>query len=281
MLYKEEEIVVDYATCGLEAPKNAAKLRSYIIKRNDNHEYLWQKRPAVIICPGGGYNMVADYVEGEPIALQFMAAGMNAFVLDYSVSPMRFPGALMELSAAVALVRKNAPEYDIDPNKIAVCGFSAGGHLAASLGVYWNEGFIQRVLQYDNNENKPNALILGYPVISNKENVGHLGSMQTLLGKYPDEKEIAMFALEDNVNDLVPPTFLWHTSDDDGVDVQNSLLFATALKQHEIPFELHIYPKGDHGLGLANDVTASYLGQIKPSCQNWIDMAIRFVKENS
>lgn len=279
MIYKEENVNIDYEGYGLEKPKKKATLRSYITARTDGYSYLYQKRPAIIICPGGGYAGVADYVEGEPIALQFMASGMNAFVLDYSTAPVRFPAALLELSKSVAHVRKNASEYNIDPDKIIVCGFSAGGHLAASLGVYWKQPFIQRFLGFDNNENQPNGMILGYPVLSNKNGIAHLGSMQNLLGKYPDEKEIAMFGLEDNITDLVPPAFLWHTSDDMAVDVQNSMLFATALRQHDIKFELHIYPTGDHGLGLANDVTASHLGQIKPACQNWIDMAVRFVKD--
>lgn len=278
MIYKEENINVDYEGYGLETPKQKAVLRSYIINTTD-HTYLNTKRPAVIICPGGGYGMVADYVEGEPIALKFIASGMHAFVLEYSTEPVRFPGALLELSKAVAVVRANAEKYNINPNKIIVCGFSAGGHLAASLGVYWKEGFIQRFLGYDNNENRPNGLILGYPVISSHEGVVHRGSMLNLLGKYPDEKEISLFSLENNVTELVPPTFLWHTSNDDAVDVQNSLLFATALRQHEVAFEMHIYPSGDHGLGLANKVTASYFGQIVPACQNWIDMAIRFVDD--
>ncbi len=114
-------------------------------------------------------------------------------------------------------------------------------------------------------------------MITNKDGIAHLGSMQNLLGKYPDAKELELFSLENNVTDLAPPTFLWHTSDDPVVPSDNSLLFATALRQHDIPFELHIYPHGDHGLGLANESTASYLGQINPACQNWIDMATRFI----
>ncbi|MFZ2537895.1 MAG: alpha/beta hydrolase [Oscillospiraceae bacterium] len=278
MLYKEEVINIDYEGYDLEAPVKQAVLRSYIINTT-NHAYLSGKRPAVIICPGGSYTTVADFVEGEPIALKFIASGIHAFVLEYSTQPLRFPGALLELSKAVATVRANAANYNINPNKIIVCGFSAGGHLAASLGIYWKEAFIQRYLGYDNNENEPNGLILGYPVISSKEGVAHLGSMRNLLGKYPDEKEIELFSLENNVTDLVPPTFLWHTSSDTSVDVQNSLLFATALSQHDVAFEMHIYPTGDHGLGLASKVTASHLGQIVPICQNWIDMAIRFVDD--
>lgn len=275
MIYKRDNINIDYDGYGLQAPTQKAMLTSYLLEPSQE-VYLNRKRPAVIICPGGGYETIA-YAEGEPIALKFNASGCHAFVLHYSGTPVRFPGALLELSKAVATVRSNASKYNIDENRIVVCGFSAGGHLAASLGVYWKEGFIQRFLGFDNDENKPNGLVLGYPVISNKEGVAHLGSMQNLLGKYPDEKELALFSLEDNVTDLVPPTFLWHTADDPVVPSDNSLLFAYALRKHEVPYELHIYPHGDHGLGLATEATAGYLGQINPACQNWIDMATRFV----
>ncbi|WMJ21936.1 alpha/beta hydrolase [Paludicola sp. MB14-C6] len=275
MIYKEENINIDYEGYGLEAPPQKATIQSYIVDSTDQ-TYLNRKRPAVIICVGGGYEKVVSE-KAEPIALQFCASGFHAFVLNYSVTPVRFPGALLELSKAVATIRASASKYNIHEDKIVICGFSAGGHLAASLGVYWKQGFIQRYLGYDNDENQPNALILGYPVISNKEGIAHLRSMQNLLGKYPDQKELELFSLEDNVNDLVPPTFLWHTSDDPIVPVDNSLLFASALRKHEIPFELHVYPSGDHGLGLANELTASFLGQINPACQNWIDMAIRFI----
>lgn len=277
MIYKQDDIIIDYEIYGLENPIQLPYITSYILD-NSSETYLNRKRPAVIICPGGGYGFVSER-EGEPVALRFNANGFHAFVLNYSVAPMRFPASLLELSKAVAMVRSAADKYNIDAEKIIVCGFSAGGHLAAALGIYWREGFIQRFLGHDNDENRPNGLILGYPVISNKDGVAHLGSIQNLLGKYPDEKELSLFSLEDNVNELVPPTFLWHTYDDNGVHVKNSFLFANALLEKDIPLEFHVYPNGDHGLSLANEMTASYLGQIVPACQNWIDMAIRFINE--
>lgn len=275
MIYKEDNINIDYDSYGLETPLVKAKITSYILEKSQE-SYLNRKRPAVIICPGGRYESI-NYSEGEPIALRFNASGFHAFVLHYSGKPVRFPGSLLELSKAVATVRLNASKYNIDENRIIICGFSAGGHLAASLGVYWKEPYIQRFLGYDNDENKPNGLILGYPVISNKDGIAHLPSMQNLLGNYPDSKELELFSLENFVSDLVPPTFLWHTSDDPVVSSENSLLFSLALKKYDIPFELHIYPHGEHGLGLANESTATYLGQINPICQNWIDMATKFI----
>lgn len=273
MIAKQDNIILDYTSYGLDTPEEPPVIKSYIIDCQDN-----KKRPAIIICPGGGYSHLATH-EGEPVALKFNAAGFHAFVLEYSVAPILFPAALLELSKAVAMVRAASEKYCIDENRIAVCGFSAGGHLAASLGVYWHEGFIQRYLGFDNNENEPNALILCYPVISNKDGLIHLGSMQNLLGNSPDEKEIAMFSLEDNVNELVPPTFLWHTYDDDVVSAGNSLAFATALKNYDIPTELHIFPHGEHGLGLCTTRASSFLGEIISPCEKWSDMAISFINQ--
>lgn len=278
MIYKEDNINIDYDGYGLASPVKKATVTSYIIDQK-NDCYLGRLRPAVIICPGGAYSGRA-YHEGEPIALTFNSVGFHAFVLNYSVAPMRFPGSLLELSKVIATVRACSQKYNIDPNKIIVCGFSAGGHLAASVGVYWKEAFIQRFLGYDNNENKPNGLILCYPVISNKHGVANIGSIQNLLGKYPDEKELALFSLEDNVTDLVPPTFIWHCNDDVVVPPENSLFFTAALRTHNVPVELHLFPNGGHGIGLANEVTAAFPGQIVPACQNWIDMAIRFIEKS-
>lgn len=275
MLVKQDNIIIDYDNCGIESPATTPTITSYILE-NDGI-YRDTRRPAVIICPGGGYTHLASH-EGEPTALQFNAAGFHAFVLHYSLYPTRFPAALMELSMAVAMVRGGAEKYNIDPNRIIVCGFSAGGHLVASLGSYWHEGFVQRALGFDNNENQPNGMILCYPVITNKQGLAHLGSIQALFGKYPDEKEIAMFAVEDNVNEFTPPAFIWHTYEDSCVPLENSMLYASALRKKEIPFELHIYQHGDHGIGLANEVTSQFPRQIVLECQNWIDMAIQFIK---
>ena len=183
----------------------------------------------------------------------------------------------MELSLAVAYVRSHAQEWNIDPNRIAVCGFSAGGHLAASLGVFWKEAFVQRFLGLDRDENQPNALILSYPVISGRPDLVHAGSRRNLLGDYPDPEQLALFSLEDHVSDSTPPTFLWHTASDSGVPAGNSLVFAQALAQREISYELHIYPRGEHGLSLANDISAAFLGMIVPECQQWVRDAARFV----
>lgn len=269
-------IELDYAGYGLEPPAVSAELHCYRLNRPES-EFLFSKRPAVIICPGGAYENRSSR-EGEPVALACNGVGFHAFVLQYSVRPMRFPGALLELSRAVAWVREHAGEFGIDERRIAVAGFSSGGHLAASLGVFWKEGFLQRFLDFDSEENRPNALWLSYPVISGREGLVHAGSRLNLLGKYPDERELALFSLEDQVSELTPPTFLWHTAEDTAVPAGNSLAFAQALAAHEIPYELHIYPHGPHGLGLANRLTAQFAGQIDAECQGWFPLAARFLE---
>lgn len=274
------EIELNYEEAEIAPPLKPALLSGNLISDSGEWDVMNNKsRPCMLVCPGGGYSTVAWH-EGEPIALSFSANGFQTFVLTYSVSPMKFPGALLELAQAVAHIRLHAKEYRIDPNRIYVCGFSAGGHLAASLGVYWNEAFITRFLGnggYYNGETKPNGLLLGYPVISSDAEFGHIGSVRALFDtQAPTNEELLSFSLEKQVSALTPPTFLWHTADDDSVDVQNSLAFASALHQAEIPFELHIYPKGPHGISLASEVTALHLGMVVPACQSWITMAIRF-----
>ena len=282
MIITTDNINIDYESYGLTPPNNKPYLKSYIHENPTKVEqptFLSQKRPAIIICPGGGYSSVSFDNEGEPLAIRFLAEGYNTFVLNYSTSPVRFPGALLELSKTVATIRKNAHKFNIDPNKIIICGFSAGGHLAASLGVYWRKVYIQQFLGYNKNENKPNGIILGYPVISSSEDAVHLASLHNLIGDNPDQREISMFSLENQVNETVPPCFIWHTATDVAVPPQNSLLFAQSLSKHKIPYELHIYPRGDHGISLASKVTSRSPTQIVPECQNWIEMAVRFINK--
>lgn len=262
----EECISLDYDSLNSGLPAEPARLVSYI----DDDPYSGRKG-AVIVCPGGGYCDLA-YHEGEPVAMQFTAAGYQSFVLHYSRKPVKFPAALLELSKAVAHVREKADEYNIDSNRIFVLGFSAGGHLAGSLGVFWKEAFVQRFLGYNNDENQPNGLILCYPVISSNPEIYHKGSFEALLGEDYDNISARQVSLEEQVSGLTPPTFLWHTFADGGVDVRNSLVFAQQMKKYDIRTELHIFPEGNHGLGLAK--TAK--GEIA-ACKDWINLAIRFL----
>lgn len=229
-----------------------------------------RKRPAVIICPGGGYAFCSPR-EAEPIAIQMNAAGINAFVLDYCVAPIRYPEALKDVSEAIKLVRANADKWGVDPDKIAVCGFSAGGHLAGSIGTLWNS---DPAVKCDGKANKPNAMILSYPVLIYGEKA-HKGSFENLLGEGLTDAEYDKMSLEKHIDGDTPSAFLWHTFEDDCVPVENSLVFANELKKHDVPFELHIYPKGGHGLSLATTETGDCDDL---HVNSWVKLACEWLK---
>lgn len=253
-----------------------AKLYTYFLDNSPEID-IDRKRPTVMICPGGGYRVTSDR-EAEPIAIQMNAMGFHACVLRYSVYPATFPTSLLELARAVALVRENADQWHVDKNKIIVAGFSAGGHLAASLGVFWSKPFLSDRLNVANEIIKPNGLLLCYPVITSGS-FAHRDSFTALLGKDSD-KLLEQMSLEKQVSSETPPTFLWHTFTDPAVPVENSLLFANALAQHQIPFEMHIYPNGVHGLSLGTEETRSKHKKlsVQPEVVNWIEMAGRWIK---
>lgn len=226
-------------------------------------------RPAVIICPGGGYGHLSAR-EGEPVAMRYLAMGCHAFVLYYSVAPVTFPAALLELAESVAFIRSHAEEWRLDSERIYVSGFSAGGHLAGSLGVFWKRPFVWEPLGLTPEQIRPNGMILCYPVIHSGE-YAHRESFRKLLGERAEEEELLRLnSLELQVTEDTPRTFLWHTAADGSVPVENSLLFAQALSRHGISFELHVYPEGKHGLSLANAEVASSENGIVEACQDWI-----------
>lgn len=255
MLIEKFPIIPEGTEC------TGATLTSYILSGA-------RLRPAVLICPGGGYGFLSPR-EDEAVALQFTAAGFHVFVLHYTVKPEFYRRPLLEVSQAVKVIRSRSQEWNLDPEKIAVCGFSAGGHLAASLGVHWHNLEVAP-------ENKPNALILSYPVISMGE-FTHAGSRNNLLGPDPSEERLLEMSLEEQVSSQTPPTFLWHTVADPVVPVENSLFFANALRKHNRPFELHIYPNGPHGLSLAITETDDSRGT-DPHVATWMGLAIEWLK---
>ncbi|WP_022764885.1 alpha/beta hydrolase [Butyrivibrio sp. XPD2006] len=237
-------------------------------------------RPLILICPGGAYAYTSDR-EAEPIALSFLAKGYHAAVLRYSCAPAVFPTALMELGRSILLIREHAKEWHIKEDSIVVQGCSAGGHLAASYACMWMSDFLSEgmnITYADRIKLRPNGLMLCYPVITSGK-FAHEGSIQNLLGdNYLELKE--MMSLENAVNEHVPRTFIWHTFTDGAVPVENSLLFATALREHGISTELHIFPEGCHGLALANELTAgNELKEIEPVAEPWIDLATTWMKK--
>ena len=233
------------------------------------------QRTAMIVCPGGAYTSCSDR-EADPPAIAFLNMGFQVFILRYAVgaySGNKQP--LRELAASVKLVRENAENWLVDDKKIVVCGFSAGGHLAASLGVHWNDPEIVSCCGVENPcLLRPDAMVLGYPVITSGK-YAHCGSFDNLMGtqKNPELKEL--LSLEKHVGKQVPPTFIWHTLTDQSVPVQNSFLLAEALVREQISLELHIFPEGMHGLSLSNEETMvreTGFG-IQKRCQEWINLA--------
>ena len=269
-------INVDYQAMGVKPSPRQTTLTTYILDDRNINLSLCKTRPAVIVCPGGGYTGTSPR-EAEPIAMKYCAAGFHAFVLDYSVVPSSWPAAICELSKAVAYVRKISGEHNIDPNKIFVCGFSAGGHLAASLGVHWNHPDVIKHSGVEEGENRPAGIILGYPVITGNPDYCHKGSIDAIVGGKEDVRTLS--SLENYVSENTPQTFIWHTFTDNAVPVANSLLFANALEKNNVKFEMHIYPNGPHGLSLSDCTVATSPNSIVDAPQNWIDMSIRWINE--
>lgn len=233
------------------------------------------KRPAVIVCPGGGYSFCCPR-EGDPVAYQFLAADYHTFVLNYSTGENAvFPNSLLDLCAAMKLIRDNAQEFGVIEEKIAVCGFSAGGHLAASLGVYWNDPEIMERSGCFNGENRPNALILSYPVISTSwmENSNEL---DMLIGENDRKTVYKKLNLHTAVTKNTPQTFLCHTVRDQAVPVEDSLKFAAALVDAGVPCELHIFPNGRHGMSLGTPKSAGASGADRSFAQ-WPGLAISWL----
>ena len=244
-------------------------------------------RRAVIVFPGGGYSALSDR-ENEPIAMQYLAAGFATFVLRYSIKENAANyRPLKEAALAVKYVREHAERYNVDPNYVFTCGFSAGGHCAASIGVLWDHDAVKTVLGCeDTSIARPTGMILAYPVITTGP-LTHLHTSQRLCGK-PLEAECNYtaeegepFSLEKHVNETTPPAFIWHTFADQAVPVQNSLMLASAYAEAKVPCELHIFPEGRHGLALCNEQTASgsFDKNIVPHNQCWVELSIKWAQE--
>jgi acetyl esterase/lipase len=220
---------------------------------------------AVVVLPGGGYGMKAAH-EAAPVAQWLNGLGISAFVLDYRVAPYRHPIPLLDARRAIQYVRSRAAEWAIDPNKMGILGFSAGGHLASTVGTHF-ESLSQPEDAVAQESFIPNAMILCYPVITF---IGptHIGSMENLFGLNPSRTLLEQLSNETQVTPETPPTFLWHTADDDAVPVENSLSFARSLNTCHVPFEIHVFAHGDHGVGLAQG--HPYAEPWTSLCEKWL-----------
>jgi acetyl esterase/lipase len=210
---------------------------------------------AVVICPGGGYFAVGYIAEGSKIAEEFTKHGVTAFVLKYrlpsdSIMIDKSVGPLQDAQQAVKLVRDRAAEWKINPGRVGIMGFSAGGHLASTEATHYNDAYIRND---EKTSLRPDFLILIYPVISMCDEYGHIGSRNNLLGQNPDPEKVRYFSNELQVDGNTPPTWITHTGDDTIVPVENSIRFYQALIAHNVPAEMHLYPSGNHTFVLKLD----------------------------
>lgn len=259
-------------------------------------------RPAVVVCPGGAYLFCSDR-EAEPVALRFVAMGYHAFVLRYSVAsanrpglpmggfdagaypPSRRPGALRDLAKAVRTVKDRAADWKVDPDRIAVCGFSAGGHLCADYATHWHDAALLGH-DGDSERHRPAAAILGYPVTDYTSEALRASRDDPFAAKLAEDNAVAFLGTKDpsravleeaspvlHVDARTPPVFLWTTAEDALVPCTQTLRMATALAEARVPFELHIFENGGHGLALADEASAGSRGEVRPDVAVWIDLA--------
>jgi acetyl esterase/lipase len=226
---------------------------------------------AVIVCPGGGYARLAEH-EGRPVAEWLNTLGVQAFVLKYRHTARNpHPAPMQDAARAVRTVRARAAEWGIDPARVGILGFSAGGHVAATAGTHFDAGNSASADPIERVSSRPDALILIYPVITMRE-LTHAGSKKNLLGENPKPELVALLSNEERVTKETPPAFLVHTANDAGVPVENTLMFAAALRRAGVPFEMHIYERGPHGFGMGtrNGVTDPVLSTWPERCADWL-----------
>lgn len=262
-----------YKYFGIRRRKNAlGYLTSYV--PDGTPELNVKQRPVMIVLPGGGYVFLSDR-EKEPVAIRFMSKGYSAFTLEYSIDTA-FPVPLIEACMAVAYVRENAQKYFADPDHVCAVGFSAGGHLTGMLATLSGDDAVKKVLGERNV--RPDAVILSYAVITSDPRFAHMGSINTISGG----KKTLMhkLSLEKSVTNESVPAFIWHTKEDGGVPVYNALSMASAYSEHGVPFELHVFERGCHGMSLAN-IETSIGENNKMYSKNvavWVDLAENWLK---
>lgn len=214
-------------------------------------------KPACIVFPGGGYGGLAPH-EAEPVAQFMESVGLRGFVLRYRFAPHRHPAPLDDAHTAIEMVRAKGATWGVDPAKVGICGFSAGGHLASTASTHWST-----------REQRPDFALLIYPVISLRDPLAHVGSRENLLGPSPDPYLVDALSNQDRVSLETPPTFIVHGVDDTVVPIGNALAYATSLSEHRVPFELHCIEHGAHGFGLG----------APGSEQDWRPQATRWLRE--
>ena len=297
-----------------EDEDNEASLTAYIL--DEFSRVRITERPGIIICPGGAYLQTSDR-EAEPVAIKFASLGFNTFVLRYNTyfknkedgleyiinngsekidinKNTKYPQPLFDLAKAMLIVKENAKEWNIDVDNISICGFSAGAHLTALLGVYWNSMLLKDKFKIKNEIFKPKTIILCYPVIDymvikelNTKSKDKMSinlfkvSNEALFGvNTPSDELREALSIPNKITKNMPPTFIWHTSNDELVYAKNSLNLALALAEKNIDYELHIFEDGPHGMSLCNEVTANKNSLINSECEIWFELATKWLKKH-
>jgi acetyl esterase/lipase len=232
---------------------------------------------SIVICPGGGYGFLATEHEGKDVAEWLNSLGVAGVVLKYRLAPKyKHPAPLDDARRAIRMVRWKSKEWGLDPDRVGVMGFSAGGHLASTLATHFRETHPLPGVNIDSVTERPDLAILVYPVVSFTAEYSHKGSANNLLGPDATKEQLAELSNDTQVNEKTPPTFLAHTLADTGVPMENSVAFAMALRKHKVPFELHVFEKGQHGLGLGK----GWKGHIapEPSFEAWPGLCATWLK---
>lgn len=263
-------------------------IKTYILEKTDDTKT--SKRPFILVIPGGGYDHYGRH-EQEQIALKMNSLGFSSAVLYYRLKPTKFPEPLLDAALAVSFIRKNSEKWNLDPDKIILLGFSAGGHVAASLGAYWNSNLISYFSNLSPKEIKPNALVLSYPVITADKNFCHSGSINALLENLSEneKKNLLKITNSKNLRDVIsiekhitndfPPSFIWHTLADEAVPAENTIFLIQSLRRAKVEFEYHLFARGKHGLALSCAQTSNADGSnIEKECGIWPEMMINWLQ---
>ena len=272
---------------------SSTTLTAYLQDSSLEYQKLGDK-PAVIICPGGAYIGITDK-EAEPVALRFLAAGYQTFVLRYSIGAelARFPAPFIDAAKAIMLVRENAGRWGVKPDHICLCGFSTGGHVASILAATWQEEYLMKALNADNQLFKPNALILGYPLLDmyqfGRKNKDKSHEMQTLIEimfsavygtSIPSKSLMEEWHYKNKITSDMPPIFMWITSEDSLVDVEEAFDFMKVLAANNVSYELHVFEKGVHGLSLGDQMVGYSEIEIRRmgNVYRWMELALNWLK---
>ena len=265
------------------------KLVTYLLSPSREVK-VGEKKPAVIVCPGGAYQFLSDK-EGEPIALKYNGEGFHSFVFRYHVGTDEYtkqPQPIIDLAKAILIIKQHADEWEVDPDKISICGFSAGGHLCAMYSSLWKDKWLCKTCGCKSEDLKISAAVLAYPMadyvlvetMRRKSPTNLMDQVNTVMTgtKDPDMDIIVKCSPLSYVNKNTVPCFIWHTFQDELLDVRNSLHFAEKLSEYQVPFELHVYEEGRHGLALACEATDCEKQEKERTAVEWFQDMIRFLR---